>query len=152
VLYKIYVKTPNNQATNAMLSLRKKLLTMELEKNIVEENLINHHFFSWTLRIDEPKQEQKLIENITKTELIIKIFYKELIKRIDRSTVLKAKFKKDISWCKRWIVTQTRKKTKGKEADSTIEYINNMDILTYDKKEWDKLLNEKMIWLEKIEG
>lgn len=152
---KITVNTPKNQATKCVESQKNQLLGWKISKQIIESKVINHKQFYWILNIDDD-QYNKLISNCAKGEILIKRFYKVLIKWINKGNKLATKFKQSSAWIRKWILKQARKYYKNNEdMIKEIESMTDEDVSNFlkidDMEEMQKLLDGALIDVEQLE-
>ena len=108
----INVKTPPNQASKARKNLQKKILGYTTKHKILQTNLISHQEFSWVILINNSKELGIITSKCITADRLIRKFFKELIKNIDRANKLVKKLNKAPAWAKRWLIKRFTKKYK----------------------------------------
>lgn len=151
---KITVKTPPNQAKPCMIKQRDTLLGFKKQKQIKEEKLIDHQTFYWVIPAEDQDDIYGITRRLAKGEINIKKFYKTLMKMIDRANKLANKFKKGLSWIRRWII----KRLKKQQQNDFVKQVEEMpdeelkDFLQInDREAMNKLLSGTLIDVEEIE-
>ena len=152
---KINVKTPKNQASRCIETQKFQLLG-SMQKNILETVLVAHNEYYWIIKYDDDKELLKVSKRCAQGEVLIKKFYRTLIKWIDRGNWLATKFKKGSAWVKRWIIRQAKKAYKN---DPTfIKQIEDMKedeisgfLVIEDREEMMALLDSELISFDFME-
>jgi hypothetical protein len=155
MLVKINVKTPKNQAKACVESQKDALVGVIKRRDIKEQKVISHDEFYWILECKDRDDLEKVIKKCAKGETMIKKFYSVLFKIIHRANVLASKFKKGISWAKKWIMKKLDKVSKNNQTMKA--HIDSMtdeqfrDWLTItDREAMDKLLAGNLINIKVI--
>ena len=152
---KITVKTPPNQAKACMVKQRDALLGFKKQKEIKEEKLIDHQTFYWIVPAKDTADSYAMTKRLARGEQQIKSFYQTLMKMIDRANKLANKFKKGLSWIRRWII----KKLKKQEQHDFVKQVEEMpdeelkDFLQInDREAMNELLAGSLIDVEEIKN
>lgn len=150
---KITVLTPKNQAEKAMKKQRDALLGFKKQKKILEEKLVSHNKFYWIIPVDDEKDLVKITTRLSKGEIKIKQFYRTLIKLLDRANKLASKFKKGLSWVRRWIVKKL-KKDKQTDYAKQINQMDNQELKNFikidDREEIIELMKKELITIKEL--
>jgi hypothetical protein len=150
---KITVKTPKGQAKPCMVKQRDALLGFKKQKQIKEEKLISDSEFYWIVPADDQADAFGISNRLAKGEIKIKNFYRTLIKMIDRGNKLANKFKKGVSWIRRWIIKKLRKQEQH-EFVKQVEEMSDEELKDFmqinDREEMMQLLSGSLIDVEEI--
>ena len=150
-IIKITVLTPKNQAKPTMERQKTTLLGFTKPKQILEEKLIAHNKFSWTIPIDDEKDERTVTKRLVRGEIYIKRFYRTLIKTLDRANKLGNKFKKGARWIKNRLIKQLRKQQQDDIA-TQVEGMDEKEIMDFikinDREEILELMNKDLITIK----
>lgn len=155
---KLIVLTPKNQAEKSVETMKGSLLGFNLSKRVKEQKVVSNDKFYWIMEIEKEKELNKLSKKVAAGEIMIRKFYRTLMKNIDRCNKLGVKFGKGLSWIKKQLIKRLRKATQQQQNDDFINNLESMDepataefIKINDREAMEKLLAKDLLVLEVIE-
>lgn len=123
---------------------------------VVEQKVVSHNEFYWIVQCESQKELNHLVNRSVMGDILIKKFYRQLIKWIDRANKLCDKLGKGTDWVKRWIIKKIRKTYKNDERENgfvkQVEELTREDLkgrlIITDREEIELLLQKELIRTE----
>ena len=154
---KIRVLTPKNKAEKSVETLKGSLLGLAFKAKIEKQEVTAHNEFYWILNID-PNDLPRIHKKAVMGEVLIRTFYSTLFRVIHRANKLASKFKKGISWIRRFIHARLAKVYKNNDSGmmESFDKMTDEELKDYlnitDKEEIQSLISNQMIFVEELDA
>lgn len=150
---KLTINTPPNKAVEC-INTNKKVFLGKLKTYVVEEKILSHNQYYWKIVLIDQKDVMLMYKKCASGEIMIKTFFRELIKNIRRTNKVRNKLGKGAAWVRKQLTVRLLKKLGIDRKQDIDEYLDGMKdhelIHIEDEEEMQVFLNNPIIVIEEV--